>query len=676
MFVPQFTSEGNNMSCNDIPSLLDIQNTKVRIDHFAELIDGTPSGTSTNPITGVTHPTYEKAIKDLGFKPASFTFVTGGTLGVTDADKCIYNPAPAGDNNWYSWSGSLPHDVDPGTNPATSDPAAVGSGYTQRTDVLLRNELAGVDGAGLIGSMSYAQLRVYSGQQTSVNVWGISNAFDGAAGLFKVKTSDTTSADNGGTILVDASGRRWYRVFSGAVDVKWFGAKLDGVTDDTSSFQAAISATSSGGELTFTGTALISSALNFANNGVTFSGKNQYSSVIMQSNSSAIAINNTGIFNSFTRFSIAYSASTPLSGATALYSSGSNTHVSQVIVQNCYIGFHFTVGTGQMADNFQIFNYESIGVLFNNSNDLFISKFILNAGDTTKGRLGGIRLVDKAEAFIASDGDILLGVYSITTDASINAIAARPAYNNFSNVFFDSSSNGCSFNAIVETEFVGCWFSNGRSGIGIAGATLLACDSLNFTNSRFFNNGGHGCLVSSGAVHTTFIGCSFESNSVTAGDGVCNGLAIAPNTTDFSIQSCKAHNGLYSGKQGYGIAVLGGTSSGYSICNNLLTQNYTGSLLDGGANTVIKKISGNVGYTSESSGTGVITSGGTSVVITHGLSATPTAENISITPTSPTGSNPFYLDTTSITSTKFTVRTASAVSLNSYLAWSAKIFGG
>ena len=46
----------------EIPSLVDLQKTKVRIDHFAELIDGTPSGTSTNPLTGVTHPTYEKAI--------------------------------------------------------------------------------------------------------------------------------------------------------------------------------------------------------------------------------------------------------------------------------------------------------------------------------------------------------------------------------------------------------------------------------------------------------------------------------------------------------------------------------------------------------------------------------------------------------------------------------------
>lgn len=85
---------------------------------------------------GNTVPTAAGAMKKIGFKPASFTFVTGGTLGVTDANKCIYNPAPAGDNNWYSWGGTLPHTVAPGT-----DPTVVGSGYVPRTDVTLRNEL-------------------------------------------------------------------------------------------------------------------------------------------------------------------------------------------------------------------------------------------------------------------------------------------------------------------------------------------------------------------------------------------------------------------------------------------------------------------------------------------------------------------------------------------------------
>ena len=138
----------------------------------------------------------------------------------------------------YSWAGTFPKVVPSGATPASSGGIGAGA-WVDRTDDTLRGELTANDGASLIGSMSYAQLRAYSGSNTAVNVWGISTAFDGAAGTFKLNSSDTTSADNGGTILVDAVGRRWYRVFAGEVCTKWFGAKGDGISDDTAALNAA-----------------------------------------------------------------------------------------------------------------------------------------------------------------------------------------------------------------------------------------------------------------------------------------------------------------------------------------------------------------------------------------------------------------------------------------------------
>ena len=63
---------------------------------------------------------------------------------------------------------------------------------------------------------------------------------DGIAGDFVVKTGTVT--DNGGTLIVftDDSNRYAERVYSGAIDVKWFGAVGDGVTDDTAAIQSAI----------------------------------------------------------------------------------------------------------------------------------------------------------------------------------------------------------------------------------------------------------------------------------------------------------------------------------------------------------------------------------------------------------------------------------------------------
>ena len=85
------------------------------------------------------------ALMNSTFEPADFDFTSGGTLDSTDRNKAVYNPA---DNNWYSWSGTLPKIVSAGEDPTTD------ANWKPRTDQLLRQELAGTgsgEGADLIG---------------------------------------------------------------------------------------------------------------------------------------------------------------------------------------------------------------------------------------------------------------------------------------------------------------------------------------------------------------------------------------------------------------------------------------------------------------------------------------------------------------------------------------------
>ena len=88
---------------------------------------------------------------------------------------------------------------------------------------------------------NFSELRAYTGRATGVRI-----TQTGIAGFFQRDAGDTTSADNGGTIIVDAAGRRWKRLFVGPIYARWFGAANDynGTTgtDSTAAIQSAINA--------------------------------------------------------------------------------------------------------------------------------------------------------------------------------------------------------------------------------------------------------------------------------------------------------------------------------------------------------------------------------------------------------------------------------------------------
>lgn len=78
----------------------------------------------------------------------------------------------------------------------------------------------------------------------AVNVLGYYASGDGGGGTFYYDSA-SSATDNGGTVIAPTAGEgRWKRVYSDAVNVRWFGAKGDGAVDDTASIQAAITSIS------------------------------------------------------------------------------------------------------------------------------------------------------------------------------------------------------------------------------------------------------------------------------------------------------------------------------------------------------------------------------------------------------------------------------------------------
>jgi Pectate lyase superfamily protein len=104
---------------------------------------------------------------------------------------------------------------------------------------------------GFIQSLPVGQdlrAKSVSGLANGTVIWitGILTKNDGGEGFYQYD-STSVAADNTGLVIPpDVGSGRWLRQFSGPVNVRWFGAKGDGTTDDTTPIQSAISAVNGG----------------------------------------------------------------------------------------------------------------------------------------------------------------------------------------------------------------------------------------------------------------------------------------------------------------------------------------------------------------------------------------------------------------------------------------------
>jgi hypothetical protein len=200
--------------------------------------------------------------------------------------------------------------------------------------------------------------------------------------------------------------------------------------------------------------------------------------------------------------------------------------------------------------------------------------------------LGGIRLLDKCEAIIVSQGDVIGGVFPMTTFAAVFATAVRPAFCRFTDVFFDSGDNGVQLDNSVDLTFTKCWFSNRPND----GCNVETTESIVFDVCSFVNSWKAGCRVKATAIDTRFRGCTVSGNN--SGGVSESGINIAANTNDFTIQGCRLGGTLGFGTQNRGVLVNGGTSDRYIIADNLVSGNTTAGVTDAGTG-VNKRVSDN-----------------------------------------------------------------------------------
>jgi hypothetical protein len=171
------------------------------------------------------------------------------------------------------------------------------------------------------------------------------------------------------------------------------------------------------------------------------------------------------------------------------------------------------------------------------------------------------------------------------------------------------------------------------NGITITGANAKNIDIIGGEHS---GNVGAGISVSSGAsvrVKGVFAGAGYG--------GGANALGFfCDESSSLSLRDCTAS----------------GNTTNYGVQPSTIVQNCDG-------------------FVSANTGASAIPTSGTFVTVPHGLSGTPLASQIQITPNVSTGSNPLYLDTTSITSTSFDVHCSTAATGPVNFSWRATCNG-
>ncbi len=181
---------------------------------------------------------WERLVLETGYTLATGSFEEGSTLNSNT--ECLWYKT---ENKVFNWTGTIPSGgkiVPPSSNPTGTGGISPSGNWAPIGNDSLRSDLAGIDGASLVGSATYAQIRAYTGGATVINCLGRANVFDRAQGVFVRDATDTTSPDNDGTVLIDAGGRRWIRQLAGVSAPEWFGAKGDGVTNDSVAMTAAL----------------------------------------------------------------------------------------------------------------------------------------------------------------------------------------------------------------------------------------------------------------------------------------------------------------------------------------------------------------------------------------------------------------------------------------------------
>lgn len=475
------------------------------------------------------------------------------------------------------------------------------------------------------------------------------------------------------------------------IDVRDFGAKGDGTTDDTDEIIAAMTALPNGGTVFFPrGTYLISQCLLVPYSNIHLRGER--GAVIKLADSTVGTLTHGSMISFFQKRDITVEG-LEINGNKANndindnYGNGINCYDSQrVRILNCYI--HDCPRDGITVSDYSRISAGALG----NLEVHVIGNLVTDCGAASQTTGGEGILVVEGDGVIVTNNICRRNKYrgieievpttggtykgltnivcsgNICTDNSVTGIGINGASKLTvgPNICEGNADYGMRINSSVQITNAEVSISIGRiygstvglsienyEGITVESGTIASCgtgiymaDALSITIGdavQVSNSTGHGIDFSTGTNSDISIS-AFVRNSNQGGGAYHH---ITGNATYARVQGAR----LRGTSAQYAIVTAG---SGWTISDNVMDNGFSAALaINDGATA--SRVRNNGGYITEASGSATINSGATSVVVSHGCSKTPSIGQISVIGAEDPTNTPGAIWVSSITSTQFTI---------------------
>jgi hypothetical protein len=433
-------------------------------------------------------------------------------------------------------------------------------------------------------------------------------------------------------------------------NVRDYGAKGDGSTDDTSAINSALARCPNATIYFPDGTYKITAPLSAVGNGCNVVGAGRGATVVNQATAGqdAFDFSGSGYFSSIQDMTI--SATTGTSG-TAGWAINANT-VFWLTVKNLHItGFpnginlydasstHITQSDIRiMAPTTGIGLQVSGSTSFDGSVDVWMDHSII-AGDTSNMAAAGVVLINSS-GFNMDHVGVLGNAIGLWAKPGTNQIVQ---WTFLSHVQFDTNNLGVKLAPTVSSIMVrgfngtDVWMSGSQTGDGmqlapVGGAFVTGVD---FGNCYVYSNAKHGIdIAGPGTVENVdFHGCHIGGNGKLPAAGSGSDIYVAANQNNWTVRDSRIgvidSTGDIQPTETKGIQVAAGTSSHFSITNNTFVIPATASTVTVSGTTAVHVTAGS-GFDQRLAGSTVLLNG----VLLPVLTVTNSTDLVLATPTS------------------------------------------